>query len=377
MAPTQTSPQVGWLTRISNIAMKNKGLLIAFLLLVLFPFVFGFLTGESATSGPARFWQGQLITFFIMAIYAMSYDLLMGYVGILTFGQAAFFGGGAYAMGLFLKHVAPGIKSAYLITLPGLGDITDFILFLIGFIIAILVGIFLGLLFSALSARVKGVYFAMITLAAAEAIFILSKASDFLQWTGADEGLQAFRVPEFINPTQNRLLFYFVMLVFLALMYLVLQLLVNSPTGKILQAIRENQNRVEAIGYNPAVFRSIAFISSSVVAALAGSWYALWNLSVSPSTTTSTLVTINALIMTILGGVGTLIGPILGAGLMQIIGHFFAEWFGPRWPMVFGVVFVGLVLFLPYGIVGTYRQKKLGWQNGWKRLLSTVLKPGK
>lgn len=355
-------------------ARKNIGLIAALVILILFPFVFGLLTGSSATAGPARFWQGQLISFFIMAILAMSYDLLMGYVGLITFGQAAFFGGGAYAMGLFLKHVAPGIKSAYLITLPGIGDITDGVLLLIGFILAILAGGLLGLLFSALSARVKGIYFAMITLAAAESIYILSKASDFIKWTGADEGLQAFRVPDFINPTQNRLLFYFLMLAFLVVMYLLLQLLVNSPTGRIFQAIRENSNRVEAIGYNPVIFRSIAFITSGVTAALAGSWYALWNLSVSPTTTTSAAITINALIMTILGGVGTLIGPILGAGLMQIIGYFFAEWFGPRWPLVFGVVFVGLVLFLPYGIVGTYRLKRFEWQNGWKRLWSFLIK---
>lgn len=375
MNTTQSLPTIGWFNRVSRFVRKQAGLLLTLLVLILFPFVFGALTGESATSGPARFWQGQLIAFFIMAIYAMSYDLLMGYVGILTFGQAAFFGGGAYAMGLFLKHIAPGIKSAYLITFPGLGDITDFILLLLGFILAILVGAGLGLLFSALSARVKGVYFAMITLAAAEAIYILSKASDFIQWTGADEGLQAFRVPDFINPTQNRLLFYFLMLLFLVVMYLLLQLLVNSPTGRIFQAIRENPNRVEAIGYNPVTFRTIAFTASSVVAALAGAWYALWNLSVSPSTTTSTLVTINALIMTILGGVGTLIGPILGAGLMQIIGYFFAEWFGPRWALVFGIVFIGLVLFLPYGIVGTYRMRKHGLQNGWKRLIGLFSKP--
>jgi len=128
------------------------------------------------------------------------------------------------------------------------------------------------------------------------------------------------------------------------------------------------------VGLNPVIFRSIAFVASGITAALAGAWYAIWNLSVSPTTTTSAAVTINALIMTILGGVGTLIGPILGAGLMQIIGYFFAEWFGPRWPLVFGVVFVGLVLFLPYGIVGTYRMRKLQWKEGWKNLLGLFKK---
>ena len=372
MATSKTIQPISWISRLGAVLRSQWVMLLALVLLILFPFIFGLLSGTSATAGPARFWQGLLINFFIMAVYAMSYDLLMGYIGILTFGQAAFFGGGAYALALFFKHVAPGIKTAYVVTFPGLGDITDGLLLLAAFLLAILVSILLGLLFSLLSARVKGVYFAMITLAAAEAIYILSKASDFAQWTGADEGLQGYAVPAFIDPTRNRLLFYFMALAFLVILYLVLQRIVNSPTGRIFQAIRENESRVQMIGYNPAVYRSLAFVLSSVVAGLAGALFALWNQSVIPSTTTSSLVTINALIMTMMGGVGTLIGPVLGAGMMQIIGQFFDQWFGPRWPMVFGVVFIGLVLFLPYGIVGTWRLRKFNLKDGWKRLTNLV-----
>ena len=358
MDMTKTAQTRAFLPRLSLFFRKEWGMLLALLLLILFPFLFGFLTGSSATAGPAKFWQGLLINFFIMAVYAMSYDLLFGYVGILSFGQAAFFGGGAYAMGMFLKHIAPGIKTGYVVTFPGLGNITDYILVLMGFGLAILASGLLGLIFSALSARVRGVYCAMITLAAAESVYILSKASDFMLWTGADEGLHGYRVPDFINPTQNRLLFYFLALGFLVVTYLVLQRVVNSPTGRIFQAIRENESRVQMVGYNPATYRSLAFVISSVVAGMAGAWYSMWNLSVSPTTATSALVTINALIMTIMGGVGTLIGPVLGAGLMQVIGQFFDQWFGPRWPMVFGLVFIALVIFLPYGIVGTWRIKR-------------------
>lgn len=351
---------------------KEWGMLLALLLLILFPFLAGWLSGGDATAGPARFWQGLMITFFIMAVYAMSYDLLMGYIGILSFGQAAFFGGGAYAMAMFLKHVLPAVRAQYTVTFPGLGDITEGLLLLIAFVLAVVVSVLLGLLFSALAARVKGVYFAMITLAAAEAIHILAKASDFVKWTGADEGT-SFSVPEWINPTQNRLLFYFLALGFMVLMYLVLQRVVNSPTGRIFQAIRENESRVQMIGYNPAVYRSLAFVLSSVVAGQAGAWFSLWNLSVSPNATSS-LTTINALIMTVMGGVGTLTGPILGAGLMQVIGQFFDQWFGPRWPLVFGLVFIGLVMFLPYGIVGTWRLKQAGIRQGWAQLTGLLKK---
>ncbi len=357
---------------IRGLFRKEWGMFIALLLLILFPFLFGFFSGADATSGPARFWQGLLITFFIMAVYAMSYDLLMGYIGILSFGQAAFFGGGAYAMAMFLKHALPAIRAQYTVSFPGFGDITEFVLVLLAFVLAALVSVALGLLFSALAARVKGVYFAMITLAAAEAIHILAKASDFVQWTGADEGT-SFTVPAWINPTQNRLLFYFLALGFLVGMFLVLRRVVNSPTGRIFQAIRENENRVQMLGYNPAVYRSLAFVLSSMVAGQAGAWFSLWNLSVSPNATSS-LTTINALIMTVMGGVGTLSGPILGAGLMQVIGQFFDQWFGPRWPLVFGLVFIALVMFLPYGIVGTWRQKQGGLRLGWARLIGLLKK---
>ena len=214
----------------------------------------------------------------------------------------------------------------------------------------------------------------MITLAAAEAIHIVSKASDFIQWTGADEGLHGYPIPDFINPAQNRLLFYFLAMALMVLVYLGLSRVVNSPTGRIFQAVRENENRARMIGYNPVIYRSLAFLLSSMVAGLAGAWYALWNLSVIPSNTTSALVTINALIMTMMGGAGTLIGPILGAGLMQIIGQFFDQWFGPRWPLVFGLVFIALVMFLPYGIVGTWRLRKAGMKEGWQRLANLVKK---
>lgn len=336
--------------------------------LALFPFVFSGITGTPVGEGPSKFWQGQLIAFFIMAVYAMSYDLLMGYTGILSFGQAAFFGGGAYTMALFLKHVAGPFAGRYRLVLFAGLDATDIIFFLVALVLVVLVSALLGLLFSAVSARVRGVYFAMITLAIAEAIYILSKATDFVKWTGADEGLHGIPVPVWLNPTQYRLRFYFVALIFAVVMYLVVKRIVDSPTGRVFVALRENESRVRMIGYNPATYRTIAFVVSAIVAGLAGALWSLWNVSATPSMT-SALTTINALIMTILGGIGTLSGPMLGAGLMQIVGQFFYQWFGPRWPLVFGLIFIALVLFLPYGIVGTWRLKSPSWRQGWQRLL--------
>lgn len=339
--------------------------------LILFPYGFSLLSGTPVEDGPAKFWQGQLIVFFIMAVYAMSYDVLMGYTGILSFGQAAFFGGGAYAMALFLTHVAPAISGRYRISLPGGVDITEALMLLVAILLVVVVSVLLGLLFSAASARVKGVYYAMITLAIAEAFHILSKATDFVKWTGADEGLHGVPTPAWLNPTDYRLRFYFVALFFAVGMYLFLRRLVDSPVGRVFVALRENESRVRMIGYNPAVYRTLAFVLSAVVAGLAGALYALWTMSATP-TMTSSITTINALIMTILGGIGTLTGPALGAGLMQIVGQFFYQWFGPRWPLVFGLIFIALVLFLPYGIVGTWRSQAYGrqrlWERVWKRM---------
>lgn len=356
------------LSRTSTLGAWFKGQwpgLLVLAALVAFPFVYGAVTGGGASSGPARYWQGQLISVFILAVYAMSYDLLMGYTGVLSFGHAAFFGGGAYVMALWLTHAVPRIAGRS----PAAG--IEAALFLAGFALVVLLSIVLGLLFSTVSVRVKGVYFAMITLAIAEAIFILSKATDFVKWTGADEGLHGIPVPFWLNPTQFRMRFYFVALIFMVVMYLVMRRVVNSPTGRVFVAVRENESRARMIGYNPASYRTIAFVTSAVVAGLAGAFFALWNLSATPSMT-SAVTTINALIMTILGGIGTLIGPMLGAGLMQLFSQFFYQWFGARWPLVFGLVFIFLVMFLPYGIVGTWQMRKNDLRAGWQRLLQPL-----
>ena len=371
--PTQTDARStsSLIARLRTGVRKEWPALLLLAGLILFPFVFSWFSSSTVYEGPPKFWQGQLILVFIMAVFAMSYDLLMGYVGILSFGHAAFFGGGAYAVALFLTHVAPGIAARYRITFIGGLDITGPLLLLAAVLLAIAVSILLGLLFSVVSARVSGVYFAMITLAIGEAIHILSKATDFVEWTGADQGLHGVPIPPWINPTQHRLRFYFIALAFAVLMYLAARRIVNSPTGRVFVAVRENESRTRMIGYNPAVFRTWAFVISAIIAGLAGALFSLWTSSATPTMTGSN-TTIDALIMTILGGTGTLIGPMLGAALMEISGHFFYQWFGARWPLVFGLIFIALVMFLPYGIVGTWQRRSLQIKRGWRRLLGLL-----
>lgn len=351
---------------------RDAGLLAVLVIFIAFPFVFAWFAGGTAVEGPSKFWQSQLITFFILAVYAMSYDLLIGYSGILSFGHAAFFGGGAYAMAIFYKHVVPlWLANDRLHLQIGSLDLTQAAIFLVGILIVVIVVILLGLLFTAVSVRVKGVYFAMITLAMANALYLLVKATDFVKWTGADEGLHGVPFPDWMNPNAHRLAFYFVSLAFLVIMFLVMRRVVNSPTGRVMVAIRDNESRVSMIGYNPATYRSIAFILSGLVAGLAGALNAVWNLGATPSMA-SAVTTINALIITILGGMGTLVGPILGAGILQIVGQFFYDWFGPRWPLIFGILYILLVMFLPFGVVGTWRARRNDIRAGWQRLLNLI-----
>lgn len=353
-----------------KVVNKETGFIVFVILMIAFPFVLNSITGTGLNEGTTKFWQGQLITFFIMAVYAMSYDLLMGYGGILSFGHAASFGGGAYAFALLMKHWAPGILKTYRVTIGSI-DITEVAVLFVAFLAVLLVSVLVGLLFSATSIRLKGAYFAMLTLALGSAIHILSKATDFHKWTGADEGLHGVPLPLWLNPTQNRITVYFISLGFLVICYFLMKRIVNSPTGRVIVANRENENRMRMIGYNPVVYRTIAFLAASIFAGLAGALYSIWNMSATP-TMTSAVTTINALIMTILGGMGTLIGPIIGAGIMQVISQFFYTWFGARWPLVFGILFVLIVMFLPYGIVGTWRMRKAG-RLGKTGLLSRLL----
>ena len=203
--------------KFAAIMKRDAGLIAALIVFILFPFVFAWVTGGSALAGPSKYWQGQLITFFILAVFAMSYDLVLGYSGILSFGHAAFFGGGAYAIAIFYKHVAPGwLASGKFHIQIGSLDLTQAALFIVALLIVCVVVFLIGLLFTIVSVRVKGVYFAMISLAISNALYLLVKATDFVKWTGADEGLHGVPFPAWMNPNANRLGFYMLTLAFLA-----------------------------------------------------------------------------------------------------------------------------------------------------------------
>lgn len=327
----------------------KKLFFIVLTVLIALPFAIALVTGEEIGRGAPRFWQGMLIQVFIYAIYAMSYDLLFGFTGILSFGHTMFFGTGAYATGILLKHARLDLPTTLAVVL----------------LIALLQGLIVGFL----SLRVRGVYFAMVTLAFAQLFFILSEATDFRQWTGAEDGLHGIPVPAAISPTDERLRFYYLALIACVLAYVGARRVIHSPTGRVMIAVRENEARAQTIGYNTIVYKLVATLIAAVLASLAGMLHLLFNLSAT-SSLLAVDTTINALLMTIIGGVGTLIGPLLGAGVYQLLGYWLNTQFGPRWPLMLGLVFVLLVLFLPYGIVGTWQARAFRIRQGWSDLLA-------
>jgi branched-chain amino acid transport system permease protein len=322
--------------------------LLVLLGLIAFPFALALLSGQPVSEGTPKFWQGMLIQVFILAVYAMSYDLLMGYTGILSFGHSMFFGAGAYAAGILLKEAGWGLGAVVLAVIG------------VALVQSLLVGV--------VSLRVSGVYLAMATLAFSQMFYILIQATDLRAITGAEDGLHGIPVPAWLDPTAHRLTFYFVALGFCLLMYLIARRVVDSPPGRVMVAIRENEPRARMIGYNTFVYKLLAVTIAGVMAALAGLMNALWNGNATPDVF-SVEMTISALLMTIIGGTGTLIGPMLGAAVFQLLGYWLNSTFGPRWPLLIGTIYVLLVLFLPYGIVGTWQLRKNDLRAGWERLL--------
>lgn len=342
--------------------------LLILTLLVLFPFIAGATIGDAnvvpegtgildsfmlrAESGAAKFWQGMIIQMLIMGIFAMSYDLLLGYTGILSFGHAMFFGTGGYTIAILIGR---NFNWSFGMALAAV----------------VIIALLQSLIFGVLSLRVKGVYLAMVTLAFAEMFFILAEAGDFRKYTGADDGLHGFPVPAYLSATDHRTRFYFLTLIFFVVVFLIAKRLVDSPTGKVMVASRENENRATMIGFNTFWYKLTAFVVAGVFAALAGALSALYKVSVTPSML-SLGVTIDALAMSIIGGLGTLVGPALGATIIQLMGYWLERWFGASWTLIYGIIFMLIVIFLPYGIIGTFRARSFRLKEGWQQLLKTL-----
>ncbi|ELY57290.1 inner-membrane translocator [Natronococcus amylolyticus DSM 10524] len=291
-----------------------------------------------------QFWVTFGSRVLVWALFALSLDFVMGYTGLVSLGHALFLGLGAYAVVLGLIHVTSSVFVALALAIA----LSAAIAWIVGF----------------LSIRVAGVYFAMITLAFAELYYNLLYR---LEITGGSEGLGLIGhdyyygiagvgaslddVAFFVGPVvlTGHSLFYYVVLGALVASYFVTRRMLQSPFGSVLKSIRENEERATFLGYNTIVYKRRAFVVSGAFAGLAGGLFALNNAFVSPSAA-EWLKSGEVIVMVILGGMGTLYGPIIGAGaffgLEQLLTHYTG-----RWRLVLGTIFVLFVIFLPRGLV--------------------------
>ncbi|HEX7592871.1 MAG TPA: branched-chain amino acid ABC transporter permease, partial [Anaerolineae bacterium] len=284
---------------------------------------------------PSSYALGVLIDVLIFGLFAMSLDLLLGYTGLVSFGHAAFFGVGAYVAGIVGIYVGPEIY----FTLPAaLGAAA---------LAALVIGYF--------SIRTTGVYFLMLTLAFSQMVYAAAFKAPF---AGGSNGLAGIPRPTlgFGLGFTDSTAFYYLVLAILLLSYLILARLVASPFGKSLRGIKENESRMRSIGYNVQRYKLAAFVIAGAFAGLAGALRAQFNFFVAPDTmywTTSGI----ALVMVIIGGAGTLIGPVLGAALVQVLQNLISS-YTERWPLLLGAIFILFVLRAPKGMMGIAEQVK-------------------
>ena len=272
---------------------------------------------------------------YIFAIFAMSLDLLLGFTGLMSLGHAAFFGCGAYAVAILAAFF--GINAW--------------------------VGVMIGVLMAGLAAfaigffcvRTSGVPFLMLTLAFAQLIF--SVAFKWRDLTGGSDGMAIADKPGFLGfDLSNTLPMYFMTLLFFLLSYWGLRRLLNAPLGHVFVGIRENELRMLAIGYPTRAYKLLAFTIAGALAGFAGGLYVIFNSFISPDAVYWT-ASGDILIMTILGGAGTLIGPALGAGLFLLMKNVVSS-YSDHWLLIIGIIFIACVLFFPGGIWGTLRQAR-------------------
>lgn len=341
------------MTPIFTTLRDNKWLVLLLVFLIAFPFLVGALT-ESSPYGVPRGdrmimrgesvrWQSVFIEVYILGILAMSYNLLFGFTGVISFGHAMFFGLGGYILGLLLEY--SGIDTGLAL--------------LIGVSLGIAVAGILGVLIGFVSLRLRGVYFAIFTLAVAEMAFIFFGR---LQLTNAEDGFAIADLPLWLDPSQSRLSFYYLCLAAFVLTFVFIRRMVGSPTGAVFKAIRENEDRAQAIGYNTLNYKLIAIATSAMLAAGAGMLQVILNKKVGPEIL-GVAYTVDPLLMTIIGGIGTFTGPVIGAAGLHLLDVTLREQIvtiaGQQisianiWSLLLGVIFILVVIVFPQGVVGT------------------------
>jgi branched-chain amino acid transport system permease protein len=286
-----------------------------------------------------EFWQRFATEILIWGLLAMSSDILIGYAGMVSFGHSAFFGLGMYGAAAALLTVKP--PNLWLAILYGLAGAAGVALFVAYF-----------------STRLRDIYFAITTLVFSQIFYVI-----IFTWTavtGGENGL-TFRRPELALPGIVSLPFtaytlHWFVLAVVTLSYLLLRRVTQSPYGMVLQAIRENEPRTRAIGYPVERYKMVAVMLSGLFAGLAGALYAVQNKFAAPDFVFF-LISGEVVIFNVMGGMGTLVGPVAGAAFFLLLREGFSRFFTEYYLIPVGLIFTAMVIFMPQGLLGFLRRR--------------------
>jgi branched-chain amino acid transport system permease protein len=314
-------------TKLSHTAVFWIGFCAVMALLIVAPLVL------------PEFWRRFLTECLIWGLLAMSSDLLIGYTGMVSFGHSAFFGLGMYGAAGALIAVQPNLWFAMLCGLAGAAGAALFVAFF--------------------STRLRDIYFTITTLIFSQIFYVI-----IFTWTaltGGENGLifnqLHFTIPFLVNVSFNTRTMHWFVLAVVTGSYLILRRLTQSPFGMVLQSIRENEARTRAIGYPVERYKMVSVMLSGLFAGLAGVLYAVQKEFAAPDFVYF-LTSGEAVIYNLIGGVGTLVGPIVGAGFFQLLRQLLSQWLGDQFPYLIplGIVFIAMIIFLPQGLLGFARR---------------------
>jgi len=309
--------------------MKIIGLILAVLVLLVMPPFY------------ASYWVTLLTQMLIFAILAMSLDILLGYTGLSSFGHAGFFGVAGYAVAILSTRYKMG--------------------FLFCFISGISLSILISMIFGFLVAHATGVYFLIITLALGMVLWGL--AFRLVTMTGGDNGISGIARPDIGLPLalKDPLTFYYVVLVFFLIAMVLMAILVSSPFGHSLKGVRESESRMRVLGYHSWLHKYLAYVVSAAFAGFAGVFCAYFNGFISPFDMDLN-ASIEIVLMVILGGPGTMIGPALGAGIIVFLKNFISA-YTQRWLLILGTIYILTILYAPQGLINLLKDWLKGRQN--------------
>ena len=291
---------------------------------------------------PSYYFTALLTQVLILSMFTMSLNLAAGYAGLASLGHGALFGGGAYTGALLLKYVSSNMWL-------GLGG-------------GILMGAVLAAIFAVISLRAKGVYFLFITLALGQLVWAI--VFGWRSFTGGDDGMPGIGKPEVWRSIflSGGITYYYVALVFFVGVAWVIYRITTSPFGHVIVGIRENETRIRHLGYNVWFYKFVAFVSSGALSGLAGVIWAYYNGFVSPRDAGFEL-SAEALLIIILGGSGTLFGPVVGTMIVVIIKNIVAA-YTERWLFALGLAYILTILYARRGIGSVLGNRLKRWLGG-------------